>query len=250
VGELHKAGVAAAKDLQQAESDEIRAKAEASRAKARLVAYGADVDGAGHFVLKSPIAGVVVERNANPGQELRPDQPGAPLFVVTDPRRLWVTLDANETDLAGLSPGMALFITSKQFPDDAFAGTLVQLADFVDPTSRTVKLRGEVPNPQRALKAEMFVSARLKLPAGELPTVSARAVYLEGVRRYVFVRTGEGEFTRRAVRVGPDVDGRMAVLSGLKAGEEAVVAGNLFLQQILASARTEGEPAKAADAKP
>jgi cobalt-zinc-cadmium efflux system membrane fusion protein len=178
----------------------------------------------------------------NPGQELRPDQPGNPLFVVTDPMRLWVSLDANEADLRFLKVGMPMFVTSNQFPEDAFAGTLKQLSDFVDPVARTIKLRGEVPNPDRTLKGEMFVSARLRLPKGDVPTVSAKAVYLEGVRRFVFVR-GEGatSFTRRAVRVGPEVDGRVPVYSGLQLGEDVVVSGNLFLQQMLASARPEAE---------
>ncbi|MGZ5081115.1 MAG: efflux RND transporter periplasmic adaptor subunit, partial [Usitatibacter sp.] len=133
------------------------------------------------------------------------------------------------------------------FPEDEFSGELRQLADFVDPASRTVKLRGDVPNPNHTLKAEMFVTARLRLPKDELPTVDPKAVYLSGVRRYVFVRTGGSTYTRRVVRVGPVVDGRMPVLSGLKEGEEVVVAGNLFLEQILASARAE--PAEESVAK-
>jgi cobalt-zinc-cadmium efflux system membrane fusion protein len=136
---------------------------------------------------------------------------------------------------------LPLVIMSNQFPEVTFAGTLAQLSDFVDPVARTVKLRGDVPNPDHTLKAEMFVSARLRLPKGDAPTVSAKAVYLVGVGRFVFVRNGS-TFTRRAVRVGSEIDGRVPVLRGLKVGDEVVVAGNLFLQQILAAAQpSEGE---------
>jgi cobalt-zinc-cadmium efflux system membrane fusion protein len=238
--ELNAAGVASSKDLQQAEADNARARAEADRATGRLQAYGHVVGAGQTFVLKSPVAGVVVERNLNPGQELRPDQPGAPLFVVTDPTRLWVTLDANESDLRYLKPGMQLVISSNQFPDDAFSGELKQLADFVDPASRTVKVRGVVPNPQRTLRGEMFITAKLRLPKTEEPTVSSKAVYLWGVRNYTFVREGS-TFVRKPVRIGHEVDGRVPVLSGLREGDEVVVTGNLFLQQILGSGRrTEG----------
>jgi cobalt-zinc-cadmium efflux system membrane fusion protein len=246
--ELHANGVSAGKDLQQAEADHARATAEADRALGKLAGYGQPSGADPHFLLKSPVAGTVVERNLNPGQELRPDQPGVPLFVVTDPTRLWVSLDASEADLRLLKPGLELVITSNQFPEDAFAGHLTQLSDFVDPVTRTVKLRGEVPNADRTLKAEMFVSARLKLPRGDTPTVSAKAVYLEGVRRFVFVRGEGGAYTRRAVRVGPEVNGRVPILVGLKEGEEVVTAGNLFLQQILAGARTGEAAADAATA--
>jgi membrane fusion protein, heavy metal efflux system len=242
--ELHEHGVASAKDLQQAIADSARASAEAERAVGRLSAYGHGAGIDNRFVLKSPMAGTVVDRNLNPGQELRPDQPGSPLFVITDPTHLWVIVDANESDLGSLKVGMPLVITSNQFPDDAFAGALTQLSDFVDPLSRTLKVRGTVPNPQRILKGEMFVSARVKVPKADVPTVDSRAVYLSGVRRYVFVRSAGDTFTRRAVRVGREVDGRMPVLAGLQEGEEAVVAGNLFLDQIISSARADEEAAK------
>jgi cobalt-zinc-cadmium efflux system membrane fusion protein len=239
--ELNAHGVSSQKDLEQAQADASSARAEADRAVGRLAAYGHDVAGDNVFMLKSPTAGVVVERNLNPGQELRPDQPGAPLFVITDPTHLWVMVDANEADVANLRLGMELVITSNQFPDDAFAGELTQISDFVDPTTRTLKLRGTVPNPNRALKGEMFVSARIRVPKGEYPMVNAKAVYLSGVRRYVFVKTNGDTFTRRVVHVGREVDGRVPVLSGLKEGEEVVVAGNLLLDQILANAPAPGE---------
>jgi cobalt-zinc-cadmium efflux system membrane fusion protein len=239
IRELQAHGVASAKDLQQAEADHSKARAEGDRAVGRLAAYGHGVGAGLTFLLKTPMAGTVVERNLNPGQELRPDQPGAPLFVVTDPTRLWVSLDASESDLRFLKAGLPLVISSSQFPEDAFAGELLQLADFVDPASRTVKLRGRVPNPERTLKGEMYVNARLRLPRNETPTVPPRAVFLSGVRRYVFVRTDGSSYTRRAVRVGAEVDGRVPVLSGLQVGEEVVVAGNLFLEQMLAGAPRE-----------
>ena len=242
--ELHEHGVTSAKDLQQATADHARARAEADRAVGRLTAYGHDVGTDSHFVLKSPNAGTVVERNLNPGQELRPDQPGSPLFVITHPTHLWVIVDATESDLEALKVGMPLVITSNQFPDDAFAGTLTQLSDFVDPVSRTLKVRGTVPNPDRTLKGEMFVSARVKVPKADVPTINSKAVYLSGVRHYAFVRSGPESFTRRPLRVGREVDGRMPVLSGLKEGEEVVIAGNLFLDQIISSARAGEEAAK------
>ncbi|MGZ5040413.1 MAG: efflux RND transporter periplasmic adaptor subunit [Usitatibacter sp.] len=242
--DLNSHGVSSQKDLQQAEADHARARAEADRAVGRLASYGHAVGGGNSFVLKSPVAGTVVERNLNPGQELRPDQPGAPLFVITDPSRLWVVVDATEADLPSLKVGIPLVITSNQFPEDAFAGELTQLSDFVDPSTRTLKARGVVPNPNHVLKGEMFVSARVKVPKGEYPTVNSKAVYLSGVRNYVFVRSADGAFTRRSVRVGRDTEGRVPVLSGLKEGEEAVVAGNLFLEQILSTTKPEAEVAK------
>lgn len=228
-------GVAARKDAELSEGEAARARVEFDRASARLRAYGSAAE-AGAFSLRSPVAGIVVDRALNPGQEVRPDQGGPPLFVVTDPTRLWLQLDASEADARQLKPGMALTIASNPFPEEAFAGEIRQVADYVDPSTRTVKLRADVANAQRTLRAEMYVTARVKLPAADA-TVDARAVYLSGVRRFVFVRVGAGRFARRAVRVGPERDGRMPVYAGLQEGEEVVVSGALFLEQIVAHAQ-------------
>ncbi|HEX4332999.1 MAG TPA: efflux RND transporter periplasmic adaptor subunit [Usitatibacter sp.] len=240
--ELAAHGVASAKDLEQAQGEARKAQAEADRALGRVNAYGHGVAGDNRFVLRSPTAGVVVERNLNPGQELRPDQPGSPLFVITDPTHLWIAIDAGEGDAAGMKPGTALTVMSTQFPDVAFPGELVQISDFIDPTTRTLKLRGAVPNKERQLKGEMFVTARIRVPKGQLPTVASRAVFLSGASNYVFVRTAAYTFTRHAVRVGRESDGRRPVLAGLREGDEVVVGGNLFLDQLLASAPPQPAP--------
>lgn len=245
VKELAMAGVAAGKDLQQAEADMQNADAEFRRASARVSLFGGTNNVDQRFALKSPIAGVVVERNINPGQELRADQPLTPQFVVTDPTRLWVQLDGNEADLKNLKPGTALVLNTSQYPDDTFAGELRQVADFIDPVARTLKLRGTVANTDRRLKAEMFVSARIVLPRGESPMVAEKAVFLDGLRRFVFVKTAAGSFTRRSVRVGPSYGDALPVLAGLTEGDEVVVTGTLYLQQMLVGAGTKADAAEA-----
>ncbi len=245
VKELAASGVAAGKDLQQAEADYANAEAEANRAEARLKLYGNTRNVDQRFPLVSPITGTVVERNLNPGQELRPDQPGAPQFVVTDPSKLWVQLDAAEADLGPLKPGTPIIVMSNQYPDDTFAGELKQIADYIDPVSRTLKLRGNVPNADRRLKAELFVTARIAMPKSNYPTVPEKAVFLDGIRRFVFIKTGERQFERRGVKVRLESNGMMSVMGGLKEGEEVVVNGNLLLQQVMVSERAGGPTDKA-----
>lgn len=250
IRELAAAGISAAKDLQQAEADFATADTESKRATARLSVYGNNSGSVDQrYALRSPIAGTVVEKNINPGQELRTDQPGAPQFVVTNPARLTALLDANEADLQQLKIGTPLFISSPQYPDDTFAGELKQIADFIDPVSRTLKLRGAVPNTDRRLKAEMFVSGRIKIAKGEFPTIPEKAVFLDGVRTYVFVKTAPTTFRRKGIRVGSVIDGAMPVLSGLSEGEDVVIAGSLFLQQMLVSAGMKSEAVGSAKEK-
>ena len=243
VRELAQAGITAGKDLQQAEADQQSADAEFRRASARVSLFGGGNNVDQKFALKSPIPGVIVERNINSGQELRADQPTTPQFVVTDPTRLWVQLDANEAALRSLKLGTTIILSVSQYPDDTFAGELRQVADFVDPITRTLKLRGTVVNTDRRLKAEMFVSARIAFPKGETSTVDEKAVFLDGMRRLVFVKTAPGTFTRRSVRVGPSYGDALPVLAGLNEGDEVVLSGTLYLQQMLVAGGTKADAA-------
>lgn len=247
--ELLAAGVVAQKDWEQADADAARAQAEANRASKRLAVLGGGGDGS--YSLKSPLAGVVVERNLNPGQEFRPDQTVPPLFVVTDPASLWVQIDASEADLAGLRSGEQFSIEAKQYPGERFTGTIRHVADFVDPVSRTVKVRGEVANPDRRLKGEMFVNALVNVPAKAVVRVPAAAVFLMGDKRYVLVEEGKGRYLRRELQAGPERDGWVEAVSGVADGERVVVEGNLHLTRYFrptASAAKAVNAAKGAEA--
>ncbi len=224
---LKEAGVIAEKDWQQAEAEAVRAQAEAGRSSRRLAGLGGDGDGS--YVLKTPLAGIVVERNVNPGMEYRAEQAGAPLFVVTDPTVLWLQLDAGESDVAALKPGEPVRFRVKQYPGEQFKGKITQVADYVDPQSRTIRIRGEVANADRRLKGEMFVQASVELPPSQALHVPASAIFLQGDTRYAFVEEAAGRYRRQKVEAGNEHDGWLDVWSGLKAGDKVVVEGNLHL---------------------
>jgi cobalt-zinc-cadmium efflux system membrane fusion protein len=239
--ELYQAGVIAQKDLEQSQADNARAAADLARTQAALRMYGAGGGDAVNqrFALRSPIDGLVVERNINPGMEVRPDQqPNAPLFLITDPSTLWASLDAAEADLGLFKPGINVQLTSAAYPGETFTGTVVKIADYVDPASRSVKVRLAVPNVDRRLKAEMFVTAKVQAASFQGIAVPSKAVFLADNRNYVFVRTSAAPFVfeRREVKLGVSLPGTTEVVSGLKAGDVVITDGNLYLQDILRDA--------------
>lgn len=240
--QLREAGVVAEKDWQLAEAASVAARAEAQRASRRLAELGGDGDGA--YILRSPLAGVVVERNLNPGMEFRADQATAPLFVVTDPGSLWIQIDAGEADLANLKAGEPLLIESRQFPGERFKGVIRHVADFVDPATRTIKVRGEVSNADRRLKGEMFVNALVALPASQALRVPASAVFLLGEKRYVFVEEAPGRYRRQQVEAGSEREGRVDLLAGVKEGDRVVTEGNLNLLKFFKPAIADKQAAK------
>ena len=234
--ELHTHGVAARKDLQAAEADYARAESELQRAQKRVSLYGgneAAVDQS--FALKSPIAGTVVERNINPGQELRSDLvlANAPaMFVITDPSHLWVQLDASESDLAHLKRGASLQLHSSAYPGASFPARVETIADFIDPLTRVIKVRAAVDNSQHRLKAEMFVTAAVDIGTEAGVRVPAKAVFLAGDKHYAFIEDAPGRYRRVEVKTGSGANGSINVVSGIAQEQKVVVEGSLLLQRM------------------
>ena len=242
--DLYEHGAAARKDLESADADFAAAQAERDRAQARLAIYGASADaGEQDFLLPSPLDGILVERNVTPGQEVRPDQIlanvpqfAAPLFIVSNPKRLWVWLDVTETYLSLVHKGMDLTIRSKAFPDQTFRGRLDLISGALDPTTRTVRARGSVENPADLLKAELYVTVEIPDAVPQSLQVPSKAVFLRDSQYYVFLETADGRYRRQPVQLGTEREGRVAVLDGLKPGQRLVTEGCLLLQSLMDNA--------------
>jgi membrane fusion protein, heavy metal efflux system len=239
--DLFEHGAAPRKDLETAEADYASAQSEKDRAETRLAIYGSTATSTNQgFLLPSPLTGILVERNVTPGQEVRPDQMlanipqiTAPLFVVTDPTRLWVWLDVTEMHLILVHKGTALTIRSKAFPGQTFQGRLDLIGDSLDPTTRTVRARGSVEDASRLLKAELYVTVEIPDVVPTSLQVPSKAVFLRENQYYLFLETGAGQFQRHAVRIGSEREGKVAVLEGLKAGQRLVTEGCLLLQSLM-----------------
>ena len=238
-------GVVAQKDVEAAEADLARARAEQQRAAGRLALYGDDsVSVNQEFRLRTPLRGFVVERGITPGQEVRPDQMLAndpqlfrPLFVVTDPSVLWMVVDLPEQDVGSLAVGTALRTHTRAWPDRVFPGRIVLIGSAVDPTTRTVRVRATVPNPWNLLKAEMLAdvaAAGVREPAIGVP---ADAVVLAGETHVVFVEEGPGRYRRTVVQVGAEQHGIVAIRHGLSGGERVVASGSLLVERLFQLAR-------------
>lgn len=238
--ELEQHGVAPRKDLQTAEADAARTRAEFERSRKRLAMYGATGAGVDQtYTLASPIAGTVVERNINPGQELRPDQVNPPLFVVTDPATLWAQFDANERDLAHLRPGKTIAVRSPAWREEEFTARIETMSDFLDPATRAIKIRARLDNSSRKLKGEMFVTADIDADGAKELLVPAKAVYFQNEKNFLFIDEGNGRYLRRQVQTGDVRQNLVEILAGLNEGDKVVIEGSLMLQQVMQPRRVQ-----------
>jgi cobalt-zinc-cadmium efflux system membrane fusion protein len=228
----------ARRDLEAAEADAHAASAEAERARLRLanlVPAGSRIDGQ-RLVLRAPLGGVVVDRQANPGTEVRADAAN-PLFVISDLRRLWLSIDLPEKAVAQARPGEAVNFTLDAYPGNDFSARIERVGAAVDPATRRIPVRAVVDNTDGRLKPEMFARATLNAPdAGQVVRLPVSAVLTGGIAAQVFVQVGPREFERRRVNIARQ-DAEFAYLtpdSPLKAGEVVVVRGALLLASELA----------------
>jgi membrane fusion protein, heavy metal efflux system len=233
---LYEGQVLAKKELESAQADFAQARAETARAALRLrnlVPGGASEES--RYVLRAPISGVVADRQANPGMEVRPDLPN-PLYVITDPARLWVLIDLPERDLSKVAPGQPVSVEVDAWPGERFRARIDRIGMVVDPATRRVPVRCAVANPQGKLKPEMY--ARVTLLSDENRTairVPNTALVTEGLYSYVFVERRPGVFERRRVALAVQDRDYSYVESGIDAGDRVVVAGSVLLNSELES---------------
>lgn len=220
--------------LQQAESELAKARARVARTSETLHALGVDLHEkqaeavSARVPVRSPLNGTVIERAVTEGQFVQPDN--SALATISDLSTVWVVADVFERDLHLVQPGQKAEVTTTAYPEQRFVAHVERLSDVVDPTTRTVKVRFLVANPDGRLKPEMFASVSLFLrEAQPALTVAPQTVFTEGGRTFVYVKTGEREFMRRVVETTPN-DGELKVVSGLQAGEHVVSNGALMLR--------------------
>jgi cobalt-zinc-cadmium efflux system membrane fusion protein len=234
VHKLQAEGAVADKEVAQVDSDYRKAKSDYARTTAHLKSLGVSAsDPAVGVALRAQIAGIVVERNVLVGQEVRADQ-AAPLLTISSLDSVWVLADAYEQDLSLVAEGDAVTIRVPAYPGETFLGKVSHVGDVVDPGTRTVKIRCVADNKNRRLKPEMFAKVDVQNAAGrKIVLVPSQAVLSEGDRSVVIVASEGNVFRSRRVDVGPESEGRVRILGGLRPGEKIVTDGAIFMKREL-----------------
>jgi cobalt-zinc-cadmium efflux system membrane fusion protein len=237
---LFKNDAIARRDMEQAESDAVGAESDRDAALEQLRALGVDAKTLAAIrdnrpvenragVLRSPLAGTVVERLVTPGQLLQGGT--TPCFTIADMSRVWVLANIFEADL----PFVALGDPAEVLPAAGrppLPGKVTYIAALVDPNTRAIAVRLDVANPGEVLKRDLYVPVALhsrRQSSGLVVPVSAVLRNDENLP-FVFIANADGTFARRSVRIGARSGDRQEITAGLQAGESVVVDGGLFLQ--------------------
>lgn len=229
-------GAIADKDVAQAEADFRKATSDRARTSAQLRSLGiSPTDPSVSVSLRAQVAGIVVDRSVLVGQEVRADQ-ATPLMTISSLDTLWVLADVYEQDLGLVENDAPVTVHVPAYPADSFPGRIRNIGEVIDANTRTVKVRCVVANSDHRLKPEMFARVNVQSkPGHKVILAPMKAILNDGERFFVIVASEGITFRMRRVAVGPDLDGRARILSGLTPGEKIVTDGAIFMRREIES---------------
>lgn len=190
-----------------------------------------------HVTLTAPISGIVINKNVTEGMYVKT---GASIYTIADLSKLWVILEAYESDLNAVQIGQTVEFTAEAFPGAKFTGKIAYIDPMVDNKTRTVRVRLNIDNTDLLLKPGMFVRAvSTTSPAADTDTlpllIPASAPLSTGKRAIVYVQLPdkEGVYEGREIILGSRRGAFYEVVGGLKEGELVVNRGNFKLDSAI-----------------
>lgn len=194
---------------------------------------------ASQSVITAPFAGVITAYNVAEGETVETDKE---LFTLADLSTVWVQADVFEKDIAAVRKGQVVQIFTDAYPGQTFTGRITYVSDFLDPKTRTAKVRCEVNNTDGRLKLDMFATIELPSRSGRTAVmIPSTAIQQVDDKPVAFVRIAAGQFQRRDLQLGVTANGWVEVKSGVRAGEVVVIEGSFTFKSILLRERIGGE---------
>jgi membrane fusion protein, copper/silver efflux system len=174
----------------------------------------------------SPVTGYVIEKNVVAGASI---EPKAVLFRIANLDRIWIEAEFYSSELELVKLGAMAIITFPYLPGQQIAGAVSYVYPYLDPTSRTGRVRIELKNPGLELKPDMYANVELSVDLGERLVVPKTAVLPAGDRTFVFLDLGEGRLRPQRVQTGVEADENVEIVSGLNPGDSIVTSGNFLI---------------------
>ncbi len=189
----------------------------------RIVRRGEPVE---YLPVRSSISGHVLEKNLVAGSAFAA---GQRLYRIAPLGRVWIEAEVYEQELPLVHEGQAATVTLPYAPERSFEARVAYVYPTLDPATRTLRVRLELPNPGLLLRPEMYASVRLRAERGERLVVPQSAVLHTGERSFVFRALGDGRFRPQQVEVGLRSGDDVEILSGLEAGDPVVTSGTFLI---------------------
>jgi len=228
---LYDKGAISQADLETAQDAHAKADVDLQGAVSHVKVLGGDISNPTTLLpLRAPISGTIVDQQITNGTGVRSLDNQQALFTIADLSQVWVVCDVYQDMLPHVHVGDIANISVNGYAHDQFAGKVINISQVLDPTTRTAKVRIELPNPNGIMRAGMYVTAMFHAREQvERPVVPTTAIIQVHDSNWVFVPLGNGQFRRVHVELGPEVEGGyQQIISGLKANDRVVTSALQF----------------------
>ena len=241
--ELKREGIGSQRAYLEAQGDLRSSESDLAAATERLHVYGGRKGAGSTTTIRSPLAGIVIERHATAGEVV---SEGSSLFMVSDLSRVWIVGRVYEQDVAAARVGAPAVVSLQAYPGKSWSGEVSYVSHTLDPHSRTLDIRVELDNPDGTLRPGLFGRISLS-PDGDLTeqvsVIAQSAVQRVEGQTLVFVAAEEpGVFRPTFVTLGARARGKVEIRDGLAEGDQVVVSGAFTLKsELLRGQLSEGD---------
>lgn len=222
---LYKSGLASILDVTSAQANYDQAIAQLEMVKRVLRINGNDTSG--NYVIKAPIGGFVVQKFATNSQAIRPDN-GNPLFTISDLKDVWVWGNVYEANVDKIHIGDQVNVTTLSYPGRSFKGRVDKIMHVLDPSSKVMRVRVVIDNPDYALRPQMFASVMAtNTDHKQALYVPLSALIFDHSQYYVLVYHGAGKADITPVQKIGSIGDKVYVSEGVREGDKLVASDAL-----------------------
>jgi cobalt-zinc-cadmium efflux system membrane fusion protein len=229
---LYEGKLASEKELLFAKKELEKANAELNRIQEVFKIYG--ITTKAEYLIKSPISGFIIERNISWDMQLRSDHSES-IFTVAQITDVYISANVYENDISKIHEGQPAFISVIAYPDRIFGGRIDRLFNVLDPTTKAMKARVKLHNPDLALKPEMngTVVINYLVDTRKRPAIPTASVIFDKSKYFVMVYKSRDEIETRVIEIFKQTNGITYIANGLAEGEKVISKNPLFIYDAL-----------------
>lgn len=219
------------KDYLQTKQEFKKAEAELNKSQElqKIYSIGSQSD----YVIKSPIAGFIIEKKVNKDMQIRTDN-GENVFTVSQLNDVWILANVYETDIDKIKERDTVAVTTIAYPDKVYRDTIDKICNVLDPHTRVMKIRVKLDNPNYLLKPEMYANVVVNYSEPiRMITISSSALIFDNSNNYVLVYQGGTKFSVRKVELYKTIGRKSYITTGVNEGERIVTENQLLIYNAL-----------------
>jgi cobalt-zinc-cadmium efflux system membrane fusion protein len=229
--DMYKSGLLSQKDLVTAEEMYKQTEAQLTRSTQVLQINGGNTTG--EYIVRAPISGFIVEKMINNNMAIRADNTNN-LYTISDLKNVWVEANVYESNITKVHKGDAADVTTLSYPGRIFKGKVDQVLNVLDPTNKVMKIKVVLPNPDYALKPEMFASVTVENQRNsEALCIPSSALIFDQSQYFVLIYRSLSDVRIAPVTIIDTHEGKSYVSGDIKEGDKVIASNAILIYQAM-----------------